>query len=48
MNSEQTSKNILTYINDGMSGFEKLFSRLNLSFGVNTVLLRKINKGSKT
>ena len=22
--------------NDGMSGFEKLFSRLNLSFGVNT------------
>ena len=34
--------------NDGMSGFEKLFSRLNLSFGVNTVLLRKINKGSKT
>ena len=36
MNSEQTSKNILTYINDGMSGFEKLFSRLNLSFGVST------------
>ena len=34
---------------DGMSGFEKLFSCFNLSFGVNTKsgATEKINKGSK-